>query len=71
LEKKTFVLLSLEKIAVTGGATFIPRLAPNVQKIELYDLRGKKVWESRVSQGKPLNYALAMAKGIYMLRQYR
>jgi endoglucanase Acf2 len=71
MEKKTLALFSLEKIAITGGATYIPHLGADVQKIELYDLKGKKVWESRVSLGKPLANALTMAKGIYMLRQYR
>jgi endoglucanase Acf2 len=71
MKKNTFTLYSFGKIAIVGGATFFPRLGPDVQKIELYDLRGKKMWESRVSQGKLLNYAQTISKGIYMLRQYR
>ncbi|HUI93830.1 MAG TPA: glycosyl hydrolase [Chitinivibrionales bacterium] len=71
VERKTLTSCSLEKIAVLGGAVAIPRLGAGIQKIELYDLSGKKVWESLVMSGKPVVRALTMAKGIYMLRQYR
>jgi hypothetical protein len=72
VEKKTFVLYTFGKIAVFGGAMYIPRLGPDVQKIELYNLSGKKVYEMPVSAGMRDGAVLPVppkvGKGTYILK---
>jgi endoglucanase Acf2 len=60
------------KIFAAGGSIRFPAFPDNVGAVALYDLCGKKLWESDVAKGRcvRLNGSLRLpARGVYMLKQ--
>ena len=61
----------LERIFCATGEIRLPRLNAQTKSAALFDAQGKAVWESDISSGIPLSPPHALARGVYLLRQFR
>jgi|WetSurMetagenome_2_1015567.scaffolds.fasta_scaffold00017_15 endoglucanase Acf2 len=61
----------IDRIFCSVDGLRLPRLASQTRIVRLYNASGKEVWSSAVNFGIPLSLPGALARGIYLLRQFR
>jgi hypothetical protein len=61
----------MQRILVAGNGFHVPRLDLQTRIARLYDVKGKEVWASDVIAGTPRAFSVQLAKGIYLLKQFR
>jgi endoglucanase Acf2 len=59
------------RILYSGGNFRMPRLDPGTRGVAVFNADGKEMWESAVCSGKLVSAPENLAKGVYLIKQFR